>query len=177
MSAGHYGVLVRWDALFADLQAQWEAELRAEDDAEIRELAEAEAAGTAFGDRLRARRGAALTVRLADGSDRTGVVTDVAQEWVLLAEGERRHLVPVTAIAIAWPLAGAAPAPSAVERGLGLGHVLRALAGEAQDVVVRTHGGDHTGLLVRVGADHLDLAASTGVLSIPWAALLSVSSS
>jgi hypothetical protein len=170
-------VRVRWDDLFADLQAQWEAELRADDDVEIRELAEAEAAGTSFGDRLRARRGAPLTVRLADGSDRTGVVADVAQEWVLIAERERRHLVPVAAIAVAWPLGGAAPAPGAVERGLGLGHVLRALAAEGHDVVVRTRGGDHAGLLVRVGADHLDIAAHTGVLSIPWAALLSVSSS
>lgn len=167
---------VRWDSLFADLQAQWEAELRADDDDEIRELAEAEAAGTRFGDRLRSRRGAPLTLRLSDGSDRVGVVSDVAQEWVLLAEGERRHLVPVQAIALAWPLAGAAPAPSVIERGLGLGHVLRALAGEGQDVVVRTRGGDHTGLLVRVGADHLDIAAATGVLSVPWTALLSVSS-
>lgn len=166
---------VRWDSLFSDLQAQWEAELRAGDDEEIRELAEAEAAGTRFGDRLRGRRGEPLTVRLSDGSDRTGIVSDVAQEWVLLAEGERRHLVPVAAIALAWPLAGAAPAPSAVERGLGLGHVLRALAGEGQQVVVRTHGGDHTGLLVRVGADHLDVAAGS-VLSVPWSALLSVSS-
>lgn len=171
-----YRVGVRWDSLFADLQAQWEAELRAGDDAEIRDLAQAEAAGTRFGDRLRARRGASLTLRLADGSDRVGTVGDVAQEWVLLAEGERRHLVPVAAIALAWPLAGAAPAPSAIERGLGLGHVLRALAGEGQDVVVRTHGGDHTGLLARVGADHIDVAATTGVLSVPWSALLSVSS-
>jgi hypothetical protein len=167
---------VRWESLFADLQAQWEAELRADDDAEIRELAEAEAAGTRLGDRLRARRGEPLTLRLVDGSDRSGVVGDVAQEWLLLAEGERRHLVPVAAIALAWPLAGAAPAPSRVERGLGLGHVLRALAGEGQHVVVRTRGGDHTGLVVRVGADHVDLATAVGVLTVPWAALLSVSS-
>jgi len=167
---------VRWDALFADLQAQWEAEVRAEGDAEIRELAEAEAAGTAFADRLRARRGTAITVRLPDGSDRAGVVTDAAPEWVVLAEGERRHLVPISAIAIAWPLAGAAPAAGRVERGLGLGHVLRALANEGQEVVVRTHGGDHAGLLVRVGADHLDVAGGTGVMSVPWTFLLSVSS-
>ncbi|WP_156224575.1 hypothetical protein [Pseudactinotalea suaedae] len=167
---------MRWDALFADLQAQWEAERRADDDAEIRELAEAEAAGTRFGDRLRARLGAPLTLRLVDSSDRVGVVKDAAPEWVLLAEGERRHLVPVAAIAMAWPLAGAAPAPGAIERGLGLGHVLRALAGEGQAVVVRSRGGDQTGLLVRVGADHVDVAAGLGILSVPWSALLSVSS-
>jgi hypothetical protein len=167
---------VRWDSLFADLQAQWEAELRADDDAEIRDLAEAEAAGTRFADRLRARRGAPLSLRLVDGSDRGGVASDVANEWVLLAEGERRHLVPVRAIALAWPLGGAAPAPGVLERGLGLGHVLRGLAGEGQEVVVSTLGGDHPGLLVRVGADHVDMATPTGILAIPWSALLSVSS-
>jgi len=171
-----YGGPVRWDDLFVDLQAQWEAELRAEDDAQIRELAEAEAAGTRFSDRLRSRRGAAITLRLVDASDRVGLVSDVAPEWVLLAEGERRHLVPVAAIALAWPLGGAAPAPGAVERRLGLGHVLRALGNEGQEVVVRTLGGDHAGLLARVGSDHLDIAARAGVLSIPWSALLTVSS-
>lgn len=159
-----------------DLQAQWEAELRAEDDAQIRELAEAEAAGTRFADRLRARRGAEITLRLVDGSDRVGRALDVAPEWVLLAEGERRHLVPVSAIAVAWPLGGAAPAAGRVESRLGLGHVLRALGNEGQDVVVRTLGGDHAGLLARVGSDHLDIAARTGVLSVPWSALLTVSS-
>jgi hypothetical protein len=172
----HYGVRMRWDALFADLQAQWDAEVRAGDDAEILELAEAEAAGTTIGDRLRARRDGELNLRLLDGSDRTGRVADVAQEWVLLADGERRHLVPVAAVALAWPLGGAAPAASAVERALSLGHVLRALAGEGQPVLLRTWGGDHTGRIVRVGADHLDLSTPVGVLSAPWTAILSVSS-
>lgn len=171
-----YREAVRWDALFADLQAQWQAEISADSDAEVHELAEAEAAGTSFADRLRARRGSMITLRLADGSDRAGVVTDAAPEWVVLAEGERRHLVPVSAIAIAWPLAGAAPAADRVERGLGLGHVLRALGNQGQEVVVRTHGGDHAGVLVRVGRDHLDVAGSTGVMSVPWTLLLSISS-
>lgn len=167
---------MRWDALFADLQAQWEAEERTAGDEEIRELAEAEIATTRFADRVRARRGERLSVRLSDASDRVGLVVDVAQEWMLLADGERRHLVPLSAVALAWPLAGSAPPPTAVERGLGLGHVLRALASEGQEVSVRTHGGDHAGRVVRVGADHLDVATRAGVLSVPWAALLSVSS-
>lgn len=171
-----YGGSVRWDDLFADLQAQWDAELRAEDDAQVRELAEAEAAGTRFADRVRARRGAQLSLRLTDGSDRAGIVADVATDWLLLADGDRRHLVPLTAVALAWPLGAAAPAAGAVESRLGLGHVLRALGNEGQPVVVRTLGGDHTGLVARVGSDHLDVATRIGVLSVPWRALLSVSS-
>lgn len=167
---------MRWDDLFSDLQAQWDAQLRVDGDAEIRELAEAETAATTFGDRIRARRGGTLSVRLADGSDRVGEVVDVAQQWVLLGDGDRRHLVPTAAISLAWPLGHAAPAPGAVERALGLGHVLRALAGEGAGVMVRTAGGDQAGRIVRVGADHLDLAGAAGVLSIPWHALLSVSS-
>lgn len=171
-----YRVPVRWDALFADLQAQLEAEQRTDHDVEIRDLAEAEVAGTRFADRLRALVGGPLTVRLIDGSDWAGMVADAAPEWLLLAQGERRHLVPAAAIALAWPLAGIAPAAGRVESRLGLGSVLRALAAEGQAVMVRTRAGDHNGLLVRVGADHLDVAAAAGVLSVPWSALLSVSS-
>lgn len=167
---------MRWDALFTDLAAQWEAGLRDADEAQIKELAEAEAAGTRIQDRIRGRRGAAITVRLRDGSGRSGTIVDVAQEWVVLAEGERRHLLPAHAVAVVWPLGPTAPEPSRVERSLTLGHVLRALANEGAHVVVHGDGGVFDGRIIRVGADHLDLATAAGVLSLSWAALLSVAS-
>jgi hypothetical protein len=167
---------MRWDALLADLQAQWDAAMRSEDDAMIRELAEAEAAGTRFGDRLRARRDHELTVRLVDASDRRGRLVDVARDWLVLADGDRRSLVPVAAVVAAWPLGGTAPDPGPIERGLSLGHVLRALAAEGAAVVVRTVAGDHRGRLVRVGADHADLHTAAGVVTVPWSALCSVDS-
>ncbi|TDE96087.1 hypothetical protein EXU48_07575 [Occultella glacieicola] len=165
-----------WDDLFADLQAQFLAHQRAEQGEVVADLVEAEAATTTFGDRMRAATGRSVTVRLLDGSDRRGVVTDAAPTWFVLAEGERRSLVRLDAVVAAWPLAGVAPAPGRVEQGLRLGHVLRALAADGVPVVVHTLGGMHRGRIVRVGADHLDLATGTAALVLPWTALLSVDS-
>lgn len=169
---------MRWDDLFDDLQAQFLAAERALDEERLAELVEAEFAATSFTDRWRARRGQPLTVRLRDGSDRSGLVADVAVSWVVLAHGERRSLIPRAAVVLAWPLGGAAPEPSAVERALGLGHMLRTLAQDGAPVVLHTLAGAHRGRIVRVGADHCDLATGAGVgaVSVPWDALLSVDS-
>ena len=167
---------MRWDDLFEDLQAQFAAAERVVDDVRVVELAEAEVASTSFSDRWRARRGEQLTLRLRDGSDRSGTVVDVATAWIVIGTGERRSLVPRHAVAVAWSLAGAAPEPSRVERSLGLGHVLRALAHEGSAVVLHTLAGAHRGRLVRVGADHCDLITVAGTITVPWDALLSVES-
>lgn len=153
---------MRWESLFADLAAQWEAARREEDEARIADLAEAEMGRVTLADRLRATRGAALTLVLADGSTTTGTVLDAAVHWLLLADGERRRVVPVAAVAAAWPLGVAAPAPGVVEQRLTLGHVLRALAREGTVIRLRTRAGVYLGRVVRVGADHLDLVLATG---------------
>ena len=63
-----YGEQMRWDDLFADLAAQFDAAAGDQMPIEVAELAEAEIAGTVLADRWRARRGAALQIRLRDGS-------------------------------------------------------------------------------------------------------------
>ena len=166
-----------WDDVFAELAAEFAAAEREEDEARLGDLVAAELAGTTFADRCRARGGSRLTLRLADGSSRTGTVRDATRAWVMLADGDRRTLVPLSAVVLAWPLHGSAPEPGLVEKRIGLGHALRALAEEQVAVLVRTTAGDHRGRIVRVGADHLDLAAEPGVLSVPWRALLSVDAS
>ncbi len=166
-----------WDDVFAELAAELAAAERAEDDARLGDLVAAEVAGTTFADRCRARRGGHLTIRLVDGSTRTGLVRDATRAWVMLAEGDRRTLVPLSVVVLAWPLHGSAPEPGPVEARIGLGHALRALAEEQLAVLVRTIAGDHRGRIVRVGADHLDVVAEAGALTVPWRALLSVDSS
>ena len=163
-----------WDEVFAELAAELAAAERDEEEARLGDLVAAEVAGTTFADRCRARRGKPLTVRLTDGSSRTGTVRDATRAWVLLTEGDRRVLVPLSAVVLAWPLRGSAPEPGPVEGRIGLGHALRALAEEQSAVLVRTAAGDHRGRIVRVGADYLDLAAEPNVLTVPWRALLSV---
>ena len=165
-----------WEDMLAELAAEMAAAERAQDEAELGEMVAAEMAATTLPDRLRARRGHVLNLRLQDGSTRTGTVRDASRAWVLLAEGERCMLVPATAVVLAWPLHGSAPEPASVEARLGLGHALRARADRQLQVLVRTEVGDHRGRIVRVGADHLDLAGAGGVLTVIWRALMSVDS-
>lgn len=149
---------MRWEALFADLAGQWDAVQRADDDARIADLTELEMGRVHLADRLRARRAEHVTVRLLDGHEVGGRVLDAAPDWVLLGAGERRWLVPRQGIAAAWPLSVAAPQAGVVESRLGIAHVLRAIAREGATVHVRTVAGGYRGRLVRVGADHIDVA-------------------
>lgn len=148
---------MRWESLFDDLESQFEHASRTAEAEEVFDLAEAELAQVSLMDRLRARHGQPVTLRLHDGSDVHGTVVDAAVQWLLLADGGRRVLVPATAVAAARPLGGAAPEAPVVERRLRLTHVLRALSREEAAVVVRTTAGDYRGRLVRVAADHVDL--------------------
>ena len=174
---------MRWESLFADLQGQWDAAQRAEDEARIADLAELEMGRTRLADRLRARLGASLSVRLTDGSEITGLVLDAAPQWLLLRTGERRSLVPVAAVGAAWPLGSVATEAGVVENRLGVSHVLRAVAREGATVRIRSLAADARGQIVRVGADHLDVLLDSApghrtgtVLTIAIGALLVVES-
>ena len=173
---------MRWEALFADLAGQWDAALRAADESLVADLAETEMGQTLLADRLRAKRSEPLTVRLSDGSEHAGVVVDASPHWLLLGSGLRRVLIPVAAVAAAWPLGPVAPPAGAVESRLGIGHLLRAIAREGAVVRVSAAGFEVRGSIVRVGADHLDVRpgdASAGgapPVSIALARLLSVAS-
>ena len=173
---------MRWEALFADLQGQWEAEQRAEDDARIADLAELEMGRTLLADRIRARSAATVSLRLTDGSELVGVVLDAAATWVLVRCGERRCLVPLDAVAAAWPLGPVAPGPGTVEGRLGVAHVLRAIAREGATVRLRAAGAHLRGRIVRVGSDHLDVRPDPGgvrsgaAVTLRFAALLAVES-
>lgn len=174
-----YRALMRWEALFEDLQSQLEAAERAEDEALVAELAEAEIGGTLLADRLRARLGHDVRLRLRSGTDVAGRVLDAAPQWVLLGDQrDRRLLVPVEAVQAAWPLGPVAPEAGTVERRLRVTHVLRGLAREGAPVRVSCDAGDYTGWLTRVGSDHVDLrteASGQGTITLALAAVLLVS--
>lgn len=174
---------MRWEALFSDLEGQWAAERRAQDEAEIADLVEVEMARTRLADRVRARVGAQLWLRLDDGHEVSGTLVDAAPQWVLLSSGERRLLVPVAAVAAAWPLGRVAPRAGAVESRLGITHALRAIARQGVTVRLRTRAGEVRGRVVRVWADHVDVApedrwspAVADVMSVALTAVLLVCS-
>ena len=153
-----YGGRMRWDDLFADLAGQLETGLGAEQAGLVAELTRAERAGIALADRFRAHRGP-LRLVLANGENLSGDVIDAGQDWVLLTEPPREHLVPLAAVVSASGL-GERVAPdegSALGR-LGMRTALRALARDRQVVRVAAGTTEVIGLVAAVGADHLDVA-------------------
>ncbi|NMR20808.1 hypothetical protein [Cellulomonas fimi] len=170
---------MRWEALFADMEAQLEAARVAELAVDVAELTRAERATVRLGGRLRATRGSAVTFTLRGNETVTGTLVEVADEWVLVSEGIRRALVPIAAVtAVRGMAAGAAPESGGVVRRLGLAHALRAVARDRASVRVSTDGGELAGRIDAVGADHADLAAGVdgrradgAVWTVPFGAI------
>jgi hypothetical protein len=177
---------VRWEQLFADLEASLDAEDRAQFDAEVADLARAERAALTLADRIRAHAGGRLRLHLLDGDAVQGSVSEVGADWVLVTGATGAVLVPLAAVVGVEGLSRAATAAGRVR--LGLGVALRALARDRCYVRIRLRGvGDIGGTIDRVGADHLDLAvhpadeprrvgAVSSVRTLPLAAILAVRS-
>jgi hypothetical protein len=163
---------MRWDALFADMEAQLDAARTADLAVEVAELTRAEQATVRLSDRLRAARGGLIAVRTRGDDQVSGVLIDGASEWILLDGHGRSALVPLAAVtAVRGLTRHSAGATGVVERRLTLGHALRAVARDRSVVQVVTDGGELTGRVERVGADYLDLSAGHADLreGEPWA--------
>lgn len=172
---------MRWDDLFADLEAQLEGEDRAALDAEVAERVRIERGAVTLLDRLRAHVGRPLTLDVGPVLVR-GTVGDVGRDFVLVAdEGGGESLVPVAALVSVAGLGRAvAPAPGAVLRRLGLASALRALVRDRAEIRVVTATSELRGTPAFVAADHVDLVplrrgdldgVAGQVLSVPLAAL------
>ncbi|NHC13024.1 hypothetical protein [Motilibacter deserti] len=176
---------MRWEELFADLEAQLEEAERAEHQAEVADRTRRELARVRLVDRLRAAVGSSLTVVVGAAGRVRGRLVDVGPDWLLLQEDGRDALVPVSAVTTVLGLGGRAagpPRPASVAARLTLGTALRGLVRDRATVRVTTvDGADWTGTLDRVGADFVDSsegpvdegrdARARGVRSVPFAAL------
>lgn len=147
---------VRWDALFEDMEAQLAALGRADLAVRVDDLTRSEQAGVPLAARLRGASGE-VALALLDGTHVRGTVVGAADQWLDLADGARRHLVPLHAVAWIRQAPRVAAPAMPVTRRLGLGHAFRALARDRVRVVVRTPAGSLTGWVARVGRDHVDL--------------------
>ena len=172
---------MRWEQLFADMEAQLAASRRADVRAEVAELARAERASVPLAARARASVGRTVRVRVGDDEPITGRLVEGAPEWLLVATSSvRRSLVPLSAVAAVDGLvAEAAPAPGIVESRLGLGQVLRALSRDRVGVRISARGVEVVGRIDRVGADHLDVAelgapGRPATWAVPFAGLRAV---
>jgi len=159
-ATGHFAAM-RWDALFADLEAQLEEVDRAELAAEVADRTRRELALVALGDRLRAAAGRPLEMHVRGAGRVAGRLLEVGPDW-LLAEERHEVLLPLSALLAVTGLPPRTAAPqqqTVVSRRLRLGAALRGLVRERATVAVTLVDGTVLqGTLDRVGADHVDLA-------------------
>jgi len=154
---------MRWQQLFADLQAQFEQAEVAEARAEWASRARAEMGAVRLTDRLGGSVGAPVVLTCRGAGRVRGVLADIGVDWLLVTdEGGRDQLVSAGGVlAVSGLGRWAVPAgdEGLVRARLDLRRALRGLARDRSAVqVVLAEGTVLTGTIDRVGADYLELA-------------------
>lgn len=153
---------MRWQRLFADLQAELAAAAAAAERAEDASRIRLETGAVRLAERLGGALGREVVLRCRGAGELRGVLAEAGAGWVLLAEpGERDLLVAVAAVRTVGGLdrGTAVPDTGEVARRLDLRWAVRGLARDRSPVqVLLDDGGVLTGTVDRVGADFLELA-------------------
>ncbi len=154
---------MRWQRLFADLQAQLEYEESAAERAELGSRARTEIGGLALADRLRGSLGARLVLAVRGAGQLSGLLQEVGPDWLLLSDDLGRDALVATAAVQAVSglgrLTGPPGTPRAVQGRLGVRWALRGLARDRAAVqMILDDGSVLVGTVDRVGADYLELA-------------------
>ncbi len=168
---------MRWDRLFADLEARFDEMSDAEAVAEMPDRQRVAAGAVGMTQRLAGSIGHPIRVRIAGGTPVGGVLSRVGPDWVLLTEGQAREvLVATRAIALVEGLSASTALPlSAVALRLDLRHAVRGLTRDRSPIAMLVAGasGDAagaadagsvhsateiTGTIDRVGADFAEIA-------------------
>src|SRR5689334_23047710 len=90
---------MRWQQLFADLQAQFEAEEEAVQRAESASRTRAEVGAVGLADRLRGALGLPLSLGCGGAGTVSGVLVEVGPDWLLVEDdGARSCLVALAAV-------------------------------------------------------------------------------
>lgn len=150
---------MRWDQLFDDLEAQFDAEARHDLSLEVADRTRRERALRSLQGRLLAARGHVAHLRHRCGAVQGGIA-DVGPDWVLLDQpGDQTVLLPFSAVIAIRGLGSASGEPGAVARTFDLGLVLRGLSRDRARVeLTDVTGAVTSGTVDAVGSDHLDLA-------------------
>jgi hypothetical protein len=181
---------MRWDELFADLEAQADRIEVSERSAEVGGLARAEFAQVGLTDRMRPSVGGTVLVRCLGAAQLTGRLDRVGPDWLLLVDEHDREAVvaldAVLSVAGLVRLTFGAGSAGRVEGALGLRSALRGVARDRSAVRIHlTDGSVNVGTIDRVGADFLELATHPGaelrrrgevrdVLAVPLSAVVAV---
>jgi hypothetical protein len=150
---------MRWDDLFGDLAAQWEAEERRELDAEVADRTRRERGAVGLYERLAAAGPAVVGLTLRTGVVLMGRVADVGDGWVLVGvPGGAVSLVPFGGLTAVTGLSARA-AGEPMGRRFGLGYALRGLSRDRCVLTVMdVAGGQATGTIDAVGRDVIELS-------------------
>jgi hypothetical protein len=154
---------MRWEDLFADLEAQTRALEQEEVRAEVAERTRGEVAQVALVNRLRATVGATIAVDVWGAGRVQGRLLRVGPDFVLLASvAPSRELVVVLAAVLSYgqlpPGAVGAGSIGPAEARLGVTSALRGIAADRSEVTLALRDGQRVnGTVLRVGADWLDL--------------------
>ena len=154
---------MRWDELFADLEAQLDDAATSELAAEVVDRTRRELAALSLVDRARAAVGHPVRVQLLGPAAVSGTLLDAGAQWVLLRDDAGRDvLMPWTAVVsvVGLGLASVAPAEGGqVFRRLGLTTALRAIARDRAAVAIGlVDGSVVSGTLDRVGLDFVEIS-------------------
>ena len=151
---------MRWEALFADLEAQLAAAGNAELESEIADRQRGEVAGLEFTARLRAQRGRVLRVHAGiPGGPLRGELGTLGAGWFLLESAAASHVVPVDAVHMVEGMDRYADS-SVPAVQLRLAAALRGLARDRYPVDLHLRGAAQAqhGSIDRVGRDYLEFA-------------------
>lgn len=154
---------MRWEALFADLDAQAAAMDTAERAAEVEERTRLEVGRIRLVDRVRPAVGAALRLRCAGEVALAGRLARVGPDWLLVVEPAGLEAVVVMSAVLSVSglqrLSAVPESESVVESRLGLRHALRGIARDRSAVRLgMVDGCTVDGTIDRLGADFVEIA-------------------
>jgi hypothetical protein len=157
---------MRWDALFADLEAQASIAREAERAAEVSEQTRMVLGSITWQERVAALARTRVRLVCRGKLDLVGEIYRVGAGWLLLQDPNRREfVVPINAIEALSTRGESSRNPGSIvgDSRLGLGHALRGLARDRSGVrVYCADGSIIDGTLDRVAADFIELARHPG---------------
>jgi UTP:GlnB (protein PII) uridylyltransferase len=154
---------MRWQQLFADLDAQFAEAEAAADRAESASRARAEIGAVRLAERLAGAVGHSVELRCRGVGQLVGVLAEVGGDWLLVEEEAGREALVATAAVLSVGGLGrqtAAPEAAGIVRArLDLRRAVRALARDRSVVhVVLDDGATLVGTIDRVGEDFFEVA-------------------